>query len=278
MNEMISGYEMAADLIQARTRLRPTIALVLGSGLGPLADSLSEPTIIPYEDVPGWPPSTVEGHHGRLVIGLLEGVPVLVQQGRVHYYEGYTMDQVTFPVRVMGILGIRTLLLTNAAGGLNPAFRAGDLMMLSDHINFLGMSGANPLMGPNDDRLGPRFPGMAQTYDRNLRHMTREIAAEAGIELHEGVYVGLSGPFFETPAEVRMLRVLGGDAVGMSTVNEALVARHMGMRVWACSSITNIAIDSTETDRDTNHAEVLEIGQVIVPRLTALLRKVVRRL
>jgi purine-nucleoside phosphorylase len=271
-------YAEAVKAIRSMTDLTPRIGLVLGSGLGGLADAVESPVVIPYGDIPGWPRSTVHGHSGRLVIGHLEGVPVLVQQGRAHFYEGYTPQQITFPIRVMHHLGINTLILTNAAGGVNKAYAAGDIMMLNDHINFVGMSGNNPLMGPNDDSLGPRFLGMSQTYDRELRQRAQAVARDAGIALHEGVYVCLSGPTFETPAEIRMMRAIGGDAVGMSTVHEVLVARHANMRVLAFSSITNVGIDAVDTTQDTNHDEVLEVGKVIVPRLTQLLRGVIKSL
>lgn len=271
-------YMSAVESIRSRTSFQPEVGLVLGSGLGGLADTLTERIVIPYADIPGWPRSTVHGHSGNLVFGYLEGKPVVAQQGRAHFYEGYSMQQVTFPVRVMRLLGVKTLILTNAAGGLNTNYRTGDLMLLNDHINFVGMVGNNPLMGPNDDQLGPRFLGMVQTYDRRLRTLAKEVAREAGITLHEGVYVCLSGPNFETPAEIRMLRAIGGDAVGMSTVHEVLVARHAGMRVMACSGITNEGIDSPDVDLETNHEEVLDAGKVIVPRLTTILRGVLRQL
>lgn len=271
-------YTDAASIIQSATNMEPTIGLVLGSGLGGLADTLEDAVAVPYTDIPGWPESTVHGHTGRLVIGKLEGGTVIAQQGRAHFYEGYSMAQVTFPIRVMHYLGVKTVILTNAAGGLNPTYQAGDVMLLKDHINLLGMVGMNPLMGPNDDKLGPRFPGLVHTYDRSMREIAVEVAAENDITLHQGVYVALSGPFFETPAEVRMLRILGGDAVGMSTANEVLIARHAGMTVMACSGITNVAIDDESADVETNHEEVLEIGHVIVPRLTKILRGVLRRM
>ena len=246
--------------------------------MGSLADTLTERTVIPYHDIPGWPQSTVEGHSGQLVIGHFEGKAVVAQQGRAHFYEGYTLNQVTFPIRVMHFLGVKTVILTNAAGGLNKSYRTGDLMMFNDHINFVGMIGNNPLMGPNDESIGLRFLGMVHTYDHDLRMTARKVAQEAGVTLHEGVYVCLSGPTFETPAEVRMLRGLGGDAVGMSTVHEVLVARHAGMRVMACSGITNEGIDTIDTQLETNHVEVLDAGKVIVPRLTSVLRGVIRSL
>ncbi len=273
-----TDYDAAIAAIRRHTDLAPAIGLVLGSGLGGLADQLQHSIAIPYEDIPGWPRSTVVGHKGRLVIGYLEDQLVVAQQGRAHFYEGYTMEQAVFPIRVMHYMGVHTLFLTNAAGGLNENFRAGDVMLLNDHINFLGMSGANPLMGPNDDTLGPRFLGMSQTYDRHLRQLAREVAKDNGINLHEGVYICLSGPTFETPAENRMLRILGGDAVGMSTAPEVVAARHAGMRVMACSGITNQSIFDVDSDFETNHEEVLESGAVIVPRLTVILKGVLRRL
>jgi len=201
---------------------------------------------------------------------------VVAQQGRAHFYEGYELQQVTFPIRVMHFLGVKTVILTNAAGGLNQNYRVGDLMLIKDHINFVGMAGHNPLSGPNDDSIGPRFPGMVQTYDRQLRLTARQVAQEAGITLHEGVYVCLAGPNYETPAEIRMLRTIGGDAVGMSTAHEVLIARHAGMRVMAYSGITNECIDSVDTELETNHEEVLDAGAILVPKLTAILRGVLR--
>jgi purine-nucleoside phosphorylase len=273
-----NDYQAAVEAIQACTPAKPDVGLVLGSGLGGLADTLADRTIIPYRDIPGWPQSTVEGHSGQLVIGMFEGKTVVAQQGRAHFYEGYTPQQVAFPIRIMHLLGALTVILTNAAGGLNRGYRTGDLMMLNDHINFAGMAGNNPLMGPNEARFGPRFVGMVHTYDADLRRLAREAAAEQGITLHEGVYVCLAGPSFETPAEIRMLRMCGADAVGMSTVHEVLAARHAGMRVLAISGITNECIDSVDAAMDTSHQEVLDAGMVLVPRLTAILRGVVRAL
>ncbi len=270
------NYQQAVAVIRQKASLRPDIGLVLGSGLGTLADTLADRVVIPYEDIPGWPRATVSGHRGNLVIGEIEGQIVAAQQGRAHYYEGYTMQQVTFPIRVMHALGIRTVILTNAAGGVHPSYQVGDLMLIEDHINLPGMVGANPLMGPNDDRVGERFVGLAQAYDRKLRQRALEVAQENGIPLHSGVYCAVSGPSFETPAEIRMIRALGGDAVGMSTVHEVLVARHAGMRVMACSGVTNRAIDAVDTDLETNHEEVLEASKVIVPRLTAILKGVLK--
>lgn len=270
-------FAAAADVIRERSSHKPAVGLVLGSGLGSLADSLVDRVAIPYESIPGWPSATVFGHQGNLVIGQLAGQTVAAQQGRAHFYEGYTMQELTFPIRVMQALGIGTVILTNAAGGINPAYAVGDVMLIEDHINFPGMVGANPLMGPNDDSLGERFVGLAQAYDRTLRQLALEVAREAGIPLHSGVYCALSGPSFETPAEIRMLRMLGADTVGMSTVHEVLVARHGGLRVMACSGVTNVAIDTVDSAFETNHEEVLEAGKIIVPRLTAILKGVLKR-
>ena len=269
-------YLSAVEVVRRSTPLQPTIGLVLGSGLGTLADSLGNRVVIPYAEIPNWPRSTVHGHHGNLVIGELEGQVVAAQQGRAHFYEGYSMQEVTFPIRVMHFLGIQTVILTNAAGGVNPSYRVGELMLIEDHINLPGMVGANPLMGPNDDTIGERFVGMAQAYDRSLRRRAKEIAQTHNIPLHSGVYCAVSGPSFETPAEIRMMRTLGVDAVGMSTVHEVIVARHAGMRVMACSGVTNEAIDVVDSEFETNHEEVLEAGKVIVPRLTTVLKGVLK--
>ena len=267
-------YIRAVDVIRGRTSLTPNVGIVLGSGLGPLADAIDSAVAVPYDEIPGFPLSTVQGHAGRLVIGHLVGQPVLVQQGRTHFYEGYDMAQVTFAIRLMHLLGVETVILTNAAGGVNKGFDVGDVMLMVDHINFVGMAGHNPLIGPNDERIGPRFVGMAQTYDRELAALARRVAREQKITLREGVYACVAGPNFETPAEIRMLRTVGADVVGMSTVHEAIVARHSGMRVLAFSSITNMGIDQLDNDLEANHEEVLEAGKAIVPRMTALLRGV----
>ncbi len=272
----IQAYDAAKAFIQTRishqsvTR-QPTVGLVLGSGLSSLAESIQDAIHIPYAEIPHFPASTVEGHAGQLVVGQLAGVTVCAMQGRFHFYEGYTPQQITFPVRVMARLGIQTLILTNAAGGLNHSFRAGDLMLIEDHLNLVGMAGNHPLYGPNLAEFGPRFPSMTRTYDLGLARLLLETAAELEIPVQRGVYVMVSGPSFETPAEVRFLRNGGADAVGMSTAPEAIVAHHAGMRVLGISSITNVAVDSVESDADASHAEVLETGQQIVPRLTRLL-------
>jgi len=274
----LDDYDAAAATIRARTQHKPTIGLVLGSGLNGLADQVQQADLIPYGDIPHFGTSTVPGHAGRLVIGELAGASVCVMQGRLHFYEGYSMQQITLPVRVMQRLGINTLILTNAAGGLNPTFAAGDLMVISDHINFVGMAGANPLSGPNLDALGPRFPAANRVYTRRLRALAMQVAADENINLQSGTYVVLSGPNFESPAEVRMWRMLGGDAVGMSTVPEALVAHHAGMEVLAISTITNMGVEVMDADVEPTHEDVVAAGAIIVPRLTALLMGVVRRM
>jgi purine-nucleoside phosphorylase len=264
------------DLIFSATSYRPQVALVLGSGLGGLAAAVEAATIISYADLPGWPVSTVLGHQGHLVIGRLEGQDVLVMQGRSHYYEGYSMAQVTLPIRVFQRMGIETLILTNAAGAVNQTFEPGDLMLITDHLNLIGMAGNNPLRGPNLEEFGPRFPDMSQVYDRKLLALARQVAVENKLLLREGVYVSLAGPSFETPADLRFLRLAGADAVGMSTVPEATVARHGGTRVVGISGISNKA--NLDGDTLTTHDEVLEAGRVIVPKLTSLVRGLIRRL
>ncbi|HEX7972823.1 MAG TPA: purine-nucleoside phosphorylase [Anaerolineales bacterium] len=272
----LTQIDELADLIRSRAKIRPRIGLILGSGLGPLAEAVEKPAYLPYNELPGWPVSTVIGHQGRLVIGELEGQAVLVMQGRVHYYEGYSMAQVGLPVRVMQRLGAEILIVTNAAGSVNPDFNPGDLMLITDHINLIGMAGFNPLRGPNLDELGPRFPDMSQAYDRKLATLARQAATRGSILLHEGVYICLAGPSFETPADLRFLRSIGADAVGMSTVPEVTVARHGGTRVLGISGISNKA--NLDGNTLTTHEEVLAAGQQIVPKLAALIRAVLRQL
>jgi purine-nucleoside phosphorylase len=271
-------FDDAARYVRGHTRHEPRIGLILGSGLNPLAEAAEEADLIPYSEIPHFPRPTVEGHVGRLVVGRLAGTVVLIMQGRVHFYEGYTMHQVVFPIRVMQVLGVQTLMVTNAAGGINPSFHAGDLMLIADHINLIGMAGNSPLYGPNDPTLGPRFPDMSQAYDPELRGMAREVARSEGIPLREGVYAGLAGPAFETPADIRFLRTIGADAVGMSTVPEVTVARHGGMRVLGVSGISNVAITDPIPGQAASHEEVLAAGQQVVPRLTTLLCGVLARL
>ena len=243
----------AADFIRQRITRTPQIGLVLGSGLGDFADALENPTKIPYAEIPDFPQPTVEGHSGAFVFGTKQGKFVVALQGRLHYYEGFTQQEITLPIRVLAALGIQTLLLTNAAGGVNLGFKPGDLMLISDHINF---SGANPLIGPNLAQFGPRFADMSDLYTKDLRAAIKEKAAAAGIRLQEGVYAMYSGPNYETPAEIRMFRTMGADAVGMSTVPEALVAGHSGLQVIGISCITNMAAGVLPVKL--NHAEVVE--------------------
>jgi purine-nucleoside phosphorylase len=243
-----------------------------------LAEAIEHADVIPYADIPNVALSTVEGHVGRLVIGILEGQSVIVMQGRSHYYEGYSMQQVTLPVRIMQLVGVEILVVTNAAGGLAPDLRPGDLMLITDHINLIGMAGLSPLRGPNDPSLGPRFPEMTEAYDAGLRNLALRVAAEQNIKLHKGVYICLAGPSFETPADLRFLRKIGADAVGMSTVPEVTIARHGGLRVLGISGISNVAMVEPGSAPPPTHEEVLQAGQVIVPKLTALIRGVLRSL
>ena len=267
----------AVASIQAHTALKPAVAMILGSGLGDLAFELRDATAIPYAEIPHFAHSTVPGHAGRLVIGTLEGAPVVAMQGRFHSYEGYSLQLVTLPVRVMHLLGAHILIVTNAAGGVNAAYRPGDFMLIRDHINIPGMAGMNPLMGPNDERFGPRFPPLAGAYDAALRALARSVAATLPeATLHEGVYVMVSGPSYETSAELRFLRALGADAVGMSTVPEVVVARHMRMRVLGLSLITNTA--TGEETEEINHAEVLTTADAARPMFAALVRGIVREM
>jgi purine-nucleoside phosphorylase len=264
----------AATAIQTRTSLKPTVALILGSGLGSLAEEVRDATGIPYEEIPHFARSTVVGHAGRLLIGTLEDVPVVVMQGRFHFYEGYSPQVITFPVRVMRLLGAQTLIVTNAAGGVNPDYRPGHFMLIRDHISFPGLAGVNPLIGPNEDRLGERFPALAKAYDPQLRALARSVAAQwPEMTLHEGIYTMVAGPSFETGAELRALRILGTDAVGMSTVPEVIVARHTGMRVLGLSLITNTA--TGEESEEVNHAEVLTAAKATQPLFVALVRGIV---
>ncbi|MFC2046298.1 purine-nucleoside phosphorylase [Chloroflexota bacterium] len=271
-------YDEAAAHVRSHTHHQPRIGLILGSGLNPLAEAAEDADVIPYAEVPHFPTSTVEGHAGKLVLGQLADKTLIIMQGRVHFYEGYPIQQVVFPVRVMQALGVRTLIVTNAAGGLDPAFRPGELMLITDHINVMGMAGNNPLFGPNDPLLGPRFPSMSQAYDPTLRRIARDVAQEEGLVLREGIYAGLAGPCYETPAEIRFLRRMGADAVGMSTVPEVTVARHADMRVLGVSGITNLALADPAPGQETDHEEVLVAGQVLVPMLTALVCGVLARL
>lgn len=257
--------EKAASVVNQKTNCLPSVALILGSGLGELADKVQDPVAIPFSEIPYFPKATVEGHAGRLVLGKLSGVRAAVFQGRVHYYEGYAMHEVTFPIRLAWTLGARTLIVTNAAGGLNPDFKAGNLMLISDHLN---LTGSNPLAGPNYDKWGPRFPGMANAYSPGLRKIASEAAKQEMIMLQEGVYAALSGPSYETLAEIKLLRMIGADAVGMSTVPEVIAARHMNMEVLGISCITNLL--SIEKAQEVTHNEVIETGKKVAAKFQRL--------
>lgn len=273
VSTLYARAEQAARTIRSRTSLKPEVALVLGSGLGGFADEFAEAVAIPYGEIPGFATSTAEGHAGRLVVGRVGLVPVIAMQGRVHYYEGYTLEEVTFPIRVFKLLGIKRLILTNAAGGIDIELNQGALMVISDHLNLMGV---NPLRGPNDERFGPRFPDMSEAYSRNLQQQAVEVARTLGIEIRRGIYAALAGPSYETPAEIHMFRACGADAVGMSTVPETIVARQMGIEVLGISCITNMAAGIS--DEPINHAEVMETGRRVRDTFTKLLRGVISQL
>jgi len=258
-------------------RVAPRVGIVLGSGLGRLADAVEDAVVVPYGDVPHFPVSTVQGHSGQLVVGMLEGAPVAVMRGRVHYYEGYDLRQVTFPIRVLRRLGAEVLILTNAAGGVHEGYQPGELMVLRDHINLMGLAGLNPLIGPEDPELGVRFLDMADAYDAELRDRALRVGAELGLTVHEGVYAVVAGPSFETGAEVSFLRLAGADAVGMSTAPEVIVARHERMRVLAISVITNVAA-ALPADGGAGHADVVSVAERAAPGLEAIIRGVIRGL
>jgi purine-nucleoside phosphorylase len=263
----------AAEYIRSRISLKPRVAVVLGSGLGAFADTLDEQTTLSYRDIPGWPQSTAVGHAGKLVVGNLDGLPVAALAGRAHLYEGYTAQQAVYGIRVLARLGVDAIVLTNAAGGVNPAYGPGQLVLLSDHINLLGQ---NPLTGPNDDELGPRFPDMSEAYSKSYRALAREAGKTMGLDLAEGVYAALPGPSYETPAEIRYLRAIGADLVGMSTVPEAIAANHIGVKVLGISCVTNFA--AGVTDQKLDHKEVLEVGERVKGTMVELLRRVLPRL
>ena len=266
----------AVSAVRERCTLSPLIGIILGTGLGHVADLLTASTAIAYSDIPGFPQTTVAGHAGRLVFGDMEGIPVVVMQGRFHLYEGYAPSDIAFPVRLLRMLGVKTLVVTNAAGGLNDSFRAGDLMLIRDHIGFATMAGLNPLLGPNDERVGPRFPSVTDAYSEELRRCAREAAAQLGLDLQEGVYVMVTGPNYETPAELRFLKLIGADAVGMSTVPEVLTAVHAGMKVLAISCITNVAFDpASQQVHNPQHADVVYTAEQSGERLGLLVRRIV---
>lgn len=270
MTDQFLQAEESAKLIQSRTPLRPLVAVVLGSGLGAFADEITDPVRISYNEIPHFARSTAVGHAGQLVLGKIKSCPVVVMQGRVHLYEGYPAHQVAFPIRVFARLGVRAAILTNAAGGINLDYGQGRLVVIKDHIN---LQGQNPLVGPEDTRFGPRFIDMTEAYSRDYRRMAQAAAKKLGIELPEGVYLALLGPSYETPAEIRYLRTIGADLVGMSTVPEVIVARQMGIKVLAISCVTNMA--AGVLDRPLNHEEVLETGRRVAGQFTALLRDVI---
>jgi purine-nucleoside phosphorylase len=263
----------AAEFIESRITLRPRIAVVLGSGLGDFAYKLENPSTVLYSDIPGWPRSTAIGHAGKLVVGAINGLPVAVLSGRVHVYEGYTAQQVVFGVRALARIGVDSLVLTNAAGGINPAYQPGQLVLIADHINLLGQ---NPLTGPNDEALGPRFPDMTEAYSKEFREFAHAAGKDIGLDLAEGVYAAVPGPSYETPAEIRYLRSIGADLVGMSTVPETIAANHMGMKVLGISCVTNLAAGVTGQKLD--HEEVLKVGRGIAGTMVDLLRRVLPHL
>ena len=265
--------QAAAEAVRAATEMAPRLGMILGSGLGKLAEEIDVEVDIPYDDLPHFPISTVESHHGRLLFGALRGIPVVAMQGRFHLYEGYTPQQVTIPVRVLARLGVETLLISNACGGMNPHHRRGDLMLITDHINLQGL---NPLVGPNLDAWGPRFPDMSEPYDLDLRRIAEQKALDLGIKLHQGVYVAVTGPNLETRAEYRFLRAIGADVVGMSTVPEVIVARHMDLRVMAVSVITDECFPDALEPVTLEH--VLAAAAEAEPKLTALMAAVVETL
>jgi purine-nucleoside phosphorylase len=269
---LYSRAENAARTIRARTAAEARIAIVLGSGLGGFAEEFRDAVKLPYREIPGFVSSTAQGHAGSLIIGKVDDVPVVAMQGRVHYYEGYSLEEVTFPIRTFKLLGIDTLILTNAAGGIDVQLSQGALMVISDHLNLMGV---NPLRGPNDERFGPRFPDLSEVYSRELQEMVIEESRAMGVTVRRGIYAGLAGPSYETPAEIHMLRAAGADAVGMSTVPEAIVARQMGMKVLGISCITNMAAGISESP--INHEEVMETGQRVRETFTQLLRRIIAR-
>ncbi|MDA3891698.1 MAG: purine-nucleoside phosphorylase [Salinivirgaceae bacterium] len=266
---MIEKFKTIADFILEGLNYKPEVGIVLGSGLGGLGDKIEADKIIPYENIPDFPVSTVEGHKGRLIIGTLGCKKIVAMQGRFHYYEGYTMDQITLPIRVMKYLGIKFMFVSNAAGGMNPEFNIGDIMLIRDHINYFPV---NPLVGPNNADLGPRFPDMSKCYSRELIGKTKEIAKEHNIPLQEGVYIGSSGPTLETPAEYKMFRIWGADATGMSTVPEVIVANHMGIQCFGLSVITNTD-QPTDDIKGTTHEDVQNVAQTVEPNMTLLIKE-----
>ncbi|XP_054015249.1 purine nucleoside phosphorylase-like isoform X4 [Hylaeus anthracinus] len=270
----------SAQYLLDRVKIRPKIGIICGSGIGSLADALEDKQFFPYEEIPHFPTSTVKGHTGQMVFGYLQGTPIMCMQGRFHYYEGYPLWKCSMPVRVMKLVGVTHLIATNAAGGLNPTYKVGDIMMVKDHVNMMGFAGNNPLQGPNDDRFGPRFPPMNKAYNNTLLDIGQQVATEMGIDdiVHKGVYTCLGGPNFETVAELKMLRMVGVDAVGMSTVHEVITARHCDLTVFAFSLITNQCIMEYEDHKETNHEEVMDVGKLRQSLLQEYVSRIVIRL
>ena len=269
---MLERIKETAAFIQARIEnFQPEVGIILGTGLGDFADRIDEKYSIDYKEIPNFPVSTVEGHKGKLIFGLLEGRRVVAMQGRFHYYEGYTMQQVTFPVRVLKLLGIRYLFVSNASGGVNPSFRVGDLMVITDHINLM----PNPLIGPNMAEFGPRFPDMSEAYDKELIRKADAIAAEKGIKVQHGIYIGTQGPTFETPAEYKLFHILGADAVGMSTVPEVIVANHCGIKVFGISVVTDLGVEGKIVE--VSHEEVQKAADAAQPKMTTIMRELINR-
>ncbi|XP_017767483.1 PREDICTED: purine nucleoside phosphorylase isoform X1 [Eufriesea mexicana] len=277
----------SAQYLLDRVKLRPKIAIICGSGMGTneqnelcpgsLTESIQNKQCFPYEDIPHFPVSTVKGHQGQMVFGYLQGVPIMCMQGRFHYYEGYPLWKCSMPVRVMKLIGVTHLIATNAAGGLNPTYKVGDIMMVKDHVNMMGFAGNNPLQGPNDDRFGPRFPPMSKAYDKDILQIGQQVAEEMGISnlVHKGVYTCLGGPNFETVAELRMLKMIGVDAVGMSTVHEVIIARHCDLSVFAFSLITNQCVTTYEDNEEANHEEVIDVAKMMQPLLQDFMSRIV---
>ncbi len=263
----------AKKFIESRSKVKPKIGIIIGTGLGTLAKEIEIKAIVPYSDIPHFAVSTAPGHEGNLILGKLSGKMIMAMQGRFHLYEGYSLEEITFPIRIMKEMGVELLIESNVVGGMNPNFKAGDLMIITDHIN---LTGNNPLIGPNDERLGPRFPDMSEPYDKRLIELTNRIAIEEKIGIHKGVYVGLTGPNFETPAEYRFLRLIGADAVGMSTVCEVIVARHSGLRVLGMSCITDECIpDRLEP---VNFRKLIQVAQKVEPNLARLVKRLLREI
>lgn len=273
MREMLQKITESIKSIREYTKIKPELAIILGTGLGRLAQEIENSVVIPYDKINNFPISTVPGHSGNLVMGTLEDKLVVAMQGRFHYYEGYSMQEITFPVRVMRELGAKIIIISNASGGMNRSFQRGDLMLIYDHINLMG---DNPLIGPNDEKMGPRFPDMSEAYDKELISLFEEIALKDGIKMHKGVYAGLTGPMLETPAEYRMLIKIGADAVGMSTIPEVIVANHMGMRVLGISCITDLAIDGVV--EKVHFQEILDAAAHSEPLMTHIVKKVIKNI